>query len=194
MNVLVAYATRHGATHGIAERIAQTLERHGLEVTLRPADEVGAAERYDAFVVGSAAYMGAWLEAATHFVERHRGVLASRPVWLFSSGPVGTDRIDAKGRDVVEASVPREFAGFATEIQPRDERVFFGAYDPEAEPVGVMERVGSFFTRMPAIRQALPAGDFRDWRAIESWAEAIAEELTGREPAASNSAPIARTT
>jgi menaquinone-dependent protoporphyrinogen oxidase len=173
---------------------SQTLERHGLEVALRPADEAGAVERYDAFVVGSAAYMGGWLEAATHFVEQHRGLLASRPVWLFSSGPVGTERIDAKGRDVVEASVPREFARFATEIQPRDERVFFGAYDPEAEPVGLMERVGSFFTRMPAIRQALPAGDFRDWPAIESWAEAIARQLTGRDLAASNASPITPTT
>jgi menaquinone-dependent protoporphyrinogen oxidase len=194
MNVLVAYATRHGATHGIAARIAQTLERHGLQVTLRPVDQAGAVERYDAFVVGSAAYMGAWLEAATHFVEQHRGVLASRPVWLFSSGPVGTERIDAKGRDVVEASVPREFARFATEIHPRDERVFFGAYDPEAEPVGLMERVGSFFMRMPAIRQALPAGDFRDWPAIESWAKAIADQLTGRDLATSNASPITRTT
>lgn len=194
MNVLVAYATRHGATHGIATRIAQTLERHGLQVTLRPADQAGAVEPYDAFVIGSAAYMGAWLEPATHFVEQHRELLASRPVWLFSSGPVGTERIDAKGRDVVEASVPREFARFATEIQPRDERVFYGAYDPDAKPVGLMERMGSFFTRMPAIREALPAGDFRDWPAIESWAESIAGELTGRELAASNSAPIARTT
>jgi menaquinone-dependent protoporphyrinogen oxidase len=107
---------------------------------------------------------------------------------------VGTERIDAKGRDVVEASVPREFARFATEIHPRDERVFFGAYDPEAEPVGLMERVGSFFTRMPAIRQALPAGDFRDWPAIESWAEAIARQLTGRDLAASNASPITPTT
>jgi menaquinone-dependent protoporphyrinogen oxidase len=194
MNVLVAYATRHGATQGIAERIAQTLERHGLQVTLQSADQAGALEQYDAFVVGSAAYMGAWLEPARHIIEQHRALLASRPVWLFSSGPVGSELIDANGRDVVEASVPREFARFASEIQPRDERVFFGAYDPEAEPVGLMERMGSFFTRMPAIREALPAGDFRDWPAIESWAEAIAGELTGRGLAASNSSPIARTT
>ena len=34
MKILVAYASRHGATKGIAERIAQTLERNGLDVTL----------------------------------------------------------------------------------------------------------------------------------------------------------------
>ena len=43
MKVLVAYATRHGATRGIAERIAETLERRGHEVTTQPADQVPAA-------------------------------------------------------------------------------------------------------------------------------------------------------
>ena len=185
MHVLVAYATRHGATHGIATRIGKTLEGHGLDVAIEQTDRVRAVEQYDAFVIGSAAYMGRWLESATHFVDRHRTLLASRPVWLFSSGPVGTERIDAKGRDVVEASVPREFARFASTIHPRDERIFFGAYDPDAEPVGLMEHVGSWFTRMPAVREALPAGDFRDWAAIESWADGIAGQLKAPELAAS---------
>jgi menaquinone-dependent protoporphyrinogen oxidase len=29
----------------------------------------------------------------------------------------------------------------------------------------------------PAVREALPAGDFRDWPAIEAWANGIATEL-----------------
>lgn len=37
MKILVAYATKHGATRGLAERIAATLERRGLDATLRPA-------------------------------------------------------------------------------------------------------------------------------------------------------------
>ncbi len=31
--------------------------------------------------------------------------------------------------------------------------------------------------RIPAIREALPAGDFRDWPVIEAWARKIAREL-----------------
>lgn len=177
MKVLVAYASRHGATRGIADRIAQTLERNGLEITTGPVDDVGAVDQYDAFVIGSAAYMGGWLKEATQFVRRHRSLLASRPVWLFSSGPVGAEMVDAKGRDVIEASVPKEFAEFADALQPRDRRIFFGAYDPDAEPVGLMERMGAVFTRMPAVREALPAGDFRDWPQIEAWADGIAREL-----------------
>jgi menaquinone-dependent protoporphyrinogen oxidase len=174
MKVLVAYASRHGATRGIAERVATTLERNGLAVTLKPAGEVRDAGTFDAFVIGGAAYVFHWLKEATEFVERHRPLLASRPVWLFSSGPVGTDTVDAQGRDVLQTSVPREFAELTAIIHPRGERIFFGAYDPTARPIGFMERV----TRMmPAARDALPAGDFRDWAAIEEWAEGIAHDL-----------------
>ena len=178
MKILVAYASRHGATKGIAERIAQTLERAGLDVTLRPAEDGGSVDAYEAFVIGSAAYMGGWLGDATTFVRRHRELLADRPVWTFSSGPVGTEIVDSKGRDQLTASVPKEFEEFARSIHPRDQRVFFGAYDPDAAPAGMAEGLMARFMRLaPSIRQALPTGDFRDWPAIEAWAEGIAREL-----------------
>jgi menaquinone-dependent protoporphyrinogen oxidase len=178
MRVLVAYATRHGATKGIAERIAAVLERAGLEVALAPVGETPPVRDFDAVVVGAAAYFGGWLGDATTFVRRNRRDLAGRPVWLFSSGPIGTAMLDSKGRDVVAASRPREFDEFGASIQPRSERVFFGALDVDAAPVGIAEAVMSRFTRlMPAIRDAMPAGDFRDWQAIEAWAEEIVREL-----------------
>jgi menaquinone-dependent protoporphyrinogen oxidase len=40
MTVLVTYATRHGATAGIAERIAAGLEQAGLPADARPVGEV----------------------------------------------------------------------------------------------------------------------------------------------------------
>ena len=188
MNVLVAYASRHGATTGIAERIAETLERRGHAVTTQPADKGSAVVGYDAFVIGSAAYAGHWLKEATGFVRQNRELLASRPVWLFSSGPIGTETVDAKGRDVVEASRPAEFTEFAETIQPRDERIFFGAFDPDAKPVGLMERFGAPFMRVPAVRAVMPAGDFRDWPQIEAWANGIASELGATRVAATPSA------
>lgn len=178
MRILVTYASRHGATKGIAERIAATLERHGLEVVLAPAGEARQPEAFDAFVIGSAAYMNSWLGDATKFVRRNRKLLAGRPVWLFSSGPIGTELVDAKGRDVIEASIPKEFAEFGRDIHPRDEKVFFGAYDPTAQPTGIAEGFMSRFVRtFPAILDEMPTGDFRDWPAIEAWADGIAGEL-----------------
>lgn len=177
MKVLVAYATRHGATQGIAQRIAETLAGADLQVSLLPAEEVDDIGQYDAFVIGSAAYAGTWLKSAAELVRRQHDVLAGRPVWLFSSGPIGTELIDAKGRDVVKASEPAEFGEFATAIHPREMKVFFGAFDPDAPPIGLLERLGAPFMRMPSIRKEMPAGDFRDWPAIEAWAEGIGREL-----------------
>ena len=176
MSILVAYATRHGATRGIAERITERLRAAGLDAEARPAAEVRDAARYDAFVVGAAAYMFHWLEDATTFVQRNRALLAERPTWVFSSGPVGTEAVDKEGRDVLVASEPKEFAEFRDAIHPHDEKVFFGAIDPASKPIGLAERVMSL---MPAAKAALPQGDFRNWPAIDAWADAIAHELAG---------------
>ena len=180
MRILISYATRHGSTRGIAELIAAILAGEDFDVTLRDVREVDSLGRYDAFVIGSAAYMGGWLGEATSFVRQHHSELARHPIWLFSSGPIGADAVDAKGRDVVVASRPKEFAEFASELDPRDERVFFGAWDPEARPIGMAEGFMARFMRfLPAAKNAMPAGDFRDWPAIEVWARGIAEELRG---------------
>ena len=178
MNVLVAYASRHGATAGIAERIATDLRSAGLHTDVCPVTEVGDVSAYDAFVIGGAAYMFHWLKDATAFVKRHRATLTDRPVWLFSSGPLGTDLVDQEGRDVLETGQPKEFEELIALLRPRGERVFFGAWDPDAPPVGLAERLMHL---APAGKNALPAGDFRDWPAIDAWATEIVAALNPHE-------------
>ena len=178
MNVLVAYASRHGSTKGIAERIADDLREVGLSAEVMPVDQVRDLDRYDAFVIGSAAYMFHWLKEATNFVKRYHSLLSQRPVWLFSSGPLGTELVDEEGRDILEATRPKEFDELSALVHPRGERVFFGAWDPDAPPVGLGERL---LRLMPATRDATPAGDFRDWPAIDAWATEIASHLRSTE-------------
>lgn len=173
MSVLVAYASRHGATQGIAERIAERLRSHGLDAEARPAGKIRDVAAYDAVVVGSAAYMFHLLGDATRFIERNLAALVARPVWLFSSGPLGTHAIDDKGREVLVTSEPKEFAGLRTSLRPRGTRVFFGAWDPAAPPKGVTERLVRLMPGVPP----MPGGDFRDWQAIDAWADSIAAEM-----------------
>lgn len=174
MTVLVAYASRHGSTAGIAERIAAGLRSAGLPAEARSVNDVCDVAGYDAFVVGGAAYMFHWLREATAFVKRHHAVLAERPVWLFSSGPLGTDLVDEEGRDVFEATRPKEFAQLETLIRPRGDHVFFGAWDPDAPVIGIGERMLRF---MPKSKASMPSGDFRDWPAIDAWTVEIARQL-----------------
>lgn len=174
MKVLVAYSSRHGSTAGIAQRIAERLTLAGHTADATQAGDVDDVESYDAFVVGGAAYMFHWLKDTTRFLSRHRAVLEAHPVWLFSSGPVGTDLVDEKGRDIFEATRPKEFDTVGSSVHPRGERVFFGAWDPNAPAVGLADR---FMKLMPAARSSMPVGDFRDWDAIDAWADEIANEL-----------------
>ena len=174
MKILVAYASRHGATQGIAERIAATLEANGLDVTLRPVTDVETVDGYDAYVIGSAAYMGGWLKEATRFVRGHREALVGHPIWLFSSGPVGDEVPGKKGVDPLKASEPREFAELAGTLPSRDQHVFYGAYDPDLSPGSFLERL----TRViPAVKAALRAGEYRAWPVTEAWAHEIANTL-----------------
>jgi len=104
MPVLVVYASKHGATQEIAERIAQTLAAAGQPAQARPVSAAADLAGNGAFVIGSAVYMGHWQKEAAEFVRRNRAVLAARPVWLFSSGPLGAEPTDAQGRDLTAAA------------------------------------------------------------------------------------------
>jgi len=80
MPVLVAYASKHGATRQIAERIGEVLRASGLDAEVRPVRSAGDPAGYDAVVLGSAVYFGAWRREGTAYVRRHRGALSGRPV------------------------------------------------------------------------------------------------------------------
>jgi menaquinone-dependent protoporphyrinogen oxidase len=161
MTVLVTYASKHGSTQGIAERIAEKLRQLGKEAEAQPLDAVEDPGSYEALVIGSAIYYGSWMKEATEWVHRNQAVLAQRPVWLFSVGPLGTEVKDAEQQ-------PKEMAEFQQAIRPREQRVFFGVLDHHRL---------SFAERMVVKAVRAPEGDFRDWEAIEVWAESIAREL-----------------
>lgn len=172
MEVLVAYATKYGSTAGIADTIAERLRVAGLDVEVAEAGEVHDIERFDAYVIGSATYIGHWRQDAAELVRRHAELLAARPTWLFSSGPLGTSETDARGRPLREVAAPEEVAEFEASIAPRGHVVFFGALVPSK-----LEFRDRTVRRLPVGRELLPAGDFRDLAEVEAWSDTIAADL-----------------
>jgi menaquinone-dependent protoporphyrinogen oxidase len=168
--ILVAYATKHGATAEIAEQIGQTLREAGLEPDVRPAGRVRDLAPYGAVILGSAVYAGRWRKEAVTFLETNETGLAGRPVWLFSSGPTGEgDAVELlKGWRLPEAQQP-----IADRIRPRDIACFHGVLD--TQKLNLAEKL-----IVKGVKA--PIGDFRDWDAITSWAASIAETLK-KEPA-----------
>lgn len=158
MTVLVAYASKHGSTYDIAARIADVLRRRGHDVELHTTEAVHDAGAHEAAVIGSAVYYGRWLAQAADFVSDNQRALAGRPVWLFSSGPLG----DHPPVD------PQHLAELRDAVDARDHRTFFGALDPERLNLG---------ERLVTKAVHAPYGDFRDWAEIDAWAEGISEQL-----------------
>lgn len=89
MVVLVVYASRHGATEGIASHIAARIADTGVAVDLRHVDAVQTVDAYDAVGFGARVYDQSWPLEADRFVTGHGDALAAVPPWLFSVGAFG---------------------------------------------------------------------------------------------------------
>jgi menaquinone-dependent protoporphyrinogen oxidase len=161
--ILVAYATKHGATAEIAEAVADGLVRRGADAEAQPADTVKAVESYGAVVLGSAVYAGHWLKPARGFAEAHAKALADLPVWLFSSGPLGPPEELKPEGDPVDVADLIENTGCLAH------RVFAGKLDKQQLGFGERAMVRAVHA---------PEGDFRDWKAIDTFAAEIAGRLT----------------
>ncbi len=161
MKLLIAVSSKHGSTREIAGSIAATIRDCGIEVEVADAGAVESVEPYDAVVIGSALYMGRWMGPARTLVERSADALRTRPVWLFSSGPMG--------RDIVDPADSAEGLRLLELVGARDHRLFAGKAD--RDEFGLVERAVVRMVKSPY-------GDYRDWKAIREWATAIANELT----------------
>ncbi len=165
MAVLVAYASRHGATQGIAARIAERIANAGTAVELRRVDTLGSLDAYDAVVFGAPVYDQSWPPEADRFVEQHHDLFAARPLWLFSVGAFGdTKRLLGP----LTHKEPRRIAEVRSAVQPREYRVFQGVIQKHQWPFWSRVLFHAFGGRL---------GDHRDWPVIEAWADQIALAL-----------------
>ena len=161
MNVLVTVASKHGATAQIAEAIGRALAKADIAAEVVPPDEVRSLKGYDAVILGSAVYAGRWLDDAKRLAQREAAALANRPVWLFSSGPIGDPPQPA------EESV--DIGPILALTGARGHRTFAGLLDKDR--LGFGER---------AIVRVVRAeeGDYRPWPEIDAWVAEIAAALT----------------
>ena len=163
MKVLVSAASRHGATSEIASAIADALVAEGIDAEVRQPQEVASLAAYDGIVLGSGVYAGRWLAPAKQLIERESATLATKTVWLFSSGPLGDPLKPEQDPEDVELLLKRTHA--------LGHRTFAGKIDKRQ--LGIAEK-----TIFAVVRA--PEGDFRPWPAITEWASHIAAAMRAR--------------
>ncbi|HSL46253.1 MAG TPA: flavodoxin domain-containing protein [Anaerolineales bacterium] len=169
-NILVTYASKYGATKEIAQKIGEVFRQAGLRVDILPVDGMRDLSPYEAVILGSAVYVGKWQKEAVEFLKANEKILASRPVWLFSSGPTG----EGDPVELVEGvRLPPALQPVVDRIRPRDIAVFHGYINPDK--LNFIEK----WSIKSLVKK--PFGDFRKWDVITSWAMLIAQTLKDKD-------------
>ena len=164
--VLVAYGTRAGSTAGVAERVAEVLNRNGFAAQAIDVREVKDAAPYDAVVLGSSIRAGKLMPEVLKFLDKNKAKLEAKPFAAFVVCLAMKDG-DEKGR----ATAGPYLDPVRERVKPLSEGLFAGAYDPE--------KLG-FAVRQVMKMIKAPPGDFRKWDDIEAWTASLVPLLGAR--------------
>ncbi len=167
--ILVAYSSNYGSTGGVADAIGRAFNKSGSFSTVSLIDHIDNVSNYDAVVIGAPVISDEWKPEAMEFVKKHRDALSQIPVAYFLTcmtialSPHEEDHIKvAQAIEHVCEAIP--------EVVPIEKGLFAGAMDYAKMSVayGLMYR---------AFAEVDTSGDFRDWTAIQAWADALYPSL-----------------
>ena len=187
--ILIAYATKCGSTAEVAEAVGEAMAGHGLDVHVRPAAQVDHIAEYNAVVVGCPIlYASPHSDAVglLHRIGRTRqtpgGLLPdlpgvdqdyrgqpSRGAYRGGSRPGGpaaeSGKLSYWERSHLVSALVDQMLDAAPDVTPVSVGVFRGRmrYSDLNPADWLLMRAGRLLF-------SVPAGDFRNWPAIRSWA------------------------
>jgi menaquinone-dependent protoporphyrinogen oxidase len=169
--ILVTYATWAGATHAVADVVAEVLRAAGATTDVRPVNDTKDLTPYDAVVLGTSVHAGRVPRAVPAFARRLREPLAALPVACFvvcltmcEDTPETRATATAYLEPVLKA---------APDMHPVDVGLFAGALITEGQD---FDRLNPILKGMVS-NMAKSNTDHRDWAAIRAWAEGLKEKL-----------------
>ncbi|MDV6259923.1 flavodoxin domain-containing protein [Rhodococcoides yunnanense] len=167
MRILIATASRHGSTRELGQWLGSSITKRlassavSATVDVRDAADVDSIAEYDAAVIGSGVYLGRWLRDARSLVAREQAELETRPVWLFSSGPIGA------------GLQPKTKSKWSEASWAIEHKVFGGKLDRSTL---------SRFERVVVRMIEAGDGDDRSRAEVDEWAGAICAALAASTP------------
>ena len=160
---LIVYASRYGSTEDIAQRVGQVLGESGLSVDVQSVADIGSLDDYATVIVGGAIYSGQWDQELIDFVSMHENILRSTPAAMFIVA-IRLRENTEEMRESVLGTVEKQ----RLILDPLTVGFFAGKIDySQLSPI----------VRLQIQKKSLPEGDFRDWNAIDDWANGLVELL-----------------
>jgi len=153
MKTLILYATKNGAAHEIAQRIASQIDDadvHDLK------NSIPSLDGYDCIIIGSSVYAGMVRKEAKAFAEKNAATLCDKRLGVFISG--------------LDENKANEYftANFPSEILQAAKAAYFlgGIFDPKK---------AGFFGRliMKAVAKQTEYTDSLDDAKIKQFAKAV---------------------
>lgn len=157
--ILVAYGSYSGSTAETANFIGKKLSDKGMQVDVKPVNKIKSIDGYNSVIIGSAIMMGKMKSSVVKFVKRNKDGLARVPVAMFLVC-LTVKEDTAENRKIASGYLDPVKA----EIKPVSEGFFPGKVDFKKIPFPA-----SLLTILPAFKNSVPEGDFRDWGKVEKW-------------------------
>ena len=163
--ILVTYASRTGATRGVAESIGKTLAEGGVQVEVLPMEAVKDLTPYTAVVAGSAIRDKKWLPEAMQFIQQHQAALRQKPFAAF----LVCMTLAMKDGEKYRPHVATWLDPASALVKPVSKGLFAGVLD--------IGKISSFSARLKfrlsVMMGVWKEGDHRDWNAIQQWASSL---------------------
>lgn len=173
MQVLVGYASAHGSTAEIAHKIGDVLQQYDCDATVASVDTIHSITAYDCFVLGSAVHNSKLLPSMFAFIRRFKDDLALNPVFFW----VTCVRVLEEGgrAHVMQHYIPYEVV---PGMYVQDVAIFAGKLHYEGVRPEEKWLLATGYDGTQSLQDM--AADYRDWQAINNWAETMARQISSR--------------
>jgi menaquinone-dependent protoporphyrinogen oxidase len=167
--LLIAYASKCGSTGEVAEAVGRVLCGSGLAADIERVQDVKDLSGYRAVVLGTAIRMGKPLSEMTDFAKKNRSALSALPVACFHVG-MSMREDTAANREKAQQSLAPLLQSIPA---PAAVGLFAGKVD--------YSKLAPIFRWMFSQDKSgdMAEGDWRDWDAINAWAQSLAPLLQG---------------